>query len=60
MVPVDLSNLGNLVKNDVVNPIQDRHFRGCRRLEGGEKRLPFSKICHTYPTIMKLGTVYFI
>ena len=24
---------------------------------GGAKRPPFLKICHTYPTMMKLGTV---
>ena len=24
---------------------------------GGAKRLPLPKICHTYPTVMKLGTV---
>ena len=24
---------------------------------GGAKRPPLSKICHTYPTVMKLGTV---
>ena len=24
---------------------------------GGAKRLPLPTICHTYPTIMKLGTV---
>ena len=35
-----------------VNPIQDGHFWGCSRVEG---TLP--KICHTYPTMMKLGTV---
>ena len=25
--------------------------------EGGGKKPHFSKICHTYPTMMKLGTV---
>ena len=25
--------------------------------EGGAKRAPFPKICHTYPAMMKLGTV---
>ena len=24
---------------------------------GGAKRFPLPKICHTYPTMMKLGTV---
>ena len=48
----------------VLNPIQDGHFwicsRKCRGLGGGggrgSKRLPFSKLCGTYPAIMKLGT----
>ena len=38
------------------NPIQDGHFRGCSRM-GGIKRPTLSKICHTYPTMIKLGTV---
>ena len=39
------------------NPIQDGYFRGCSRM--GVTRIPPcpSKICHTYPTMMKLGTV---
>ena len=41
--------------NDL-NPIQDGIFRGCSRMEGG-KNAPLFKICHTYPTTMKLGTV---
>ena len=32
------------------NPIQDGHFRG-------QKGPPLPKICHTYPAMMKLGTV---
>ena len=28
---------------------------GCSRM--GEQRVPLSKICQTYPTLMKLGTV---
>ena len=40
----------------VLNPIQDGLFRGCLRMEGA-KRPPLPKICHTYPTMMKLGTV---
>ena len=36
--------------------IQDGHFRGCSRIEG-PKRSPLPKICHRYPTMMKLGTV---
>ena len=40
-----------------LNPIQDGLFRGCSRMGGGGKKSPLSKICHTYPTLMKLGTV---
>ena len=37
-----------------LNPIQDGHFGGCSQMgEGGF--LP--KICNTYSTMMKLGTV---
>ena len=39
-----------------MNPIQDGHFWGCSWMEGGKKD-PLPKICHTYPTVMKLGTV---
>ena len=42
------------------NPIQDGHFRGCSRMAGGGrggKKTLLPKICHTDPTIMKLGTV---
>ena len=39
-----------------INPIQDGAFWGCSRV-GGAKKTPFPKICHTYPTIMELGTV---
>ena len=38
------------------NPIQDGLFRGCSRM-GGAKKAPLPKICHTYPTMMKLDTV---
>ena len=37
------------------NPIQDGPFRGCSPM-GKAKKAPFLKICHTYPTMMKLGT----
>ena len=37
-------------RGSFVNPIQDGHFWGC----WGP---PLPKICHTYPTMMKLGTV---
>ena len=45
-----------------INPIQDGLFRGWAFSEmltdgGGAKRPPISKICHTYPTMMKLATV---
>ena len=38
-----------------LSPIQDGAFRGCSGM-GGSKR-PRPKIFHTYPTMMKLGTV---
>ena len=38
------------------NSIQDGHFRGCS-LMVGVKKAPIAKICHTYPTMMKLGKV---
>ena len=60
----------NRLANDFlfINPIQDELFRCCSRMGekgggggggggGGAKRPPFLKICHTYPTMMKLGTV---
>ena len=45
-----------------INPIQDGLFRGWAFSGmltdgGGAKRPPISKICHTYPTMMKLATV---
>ena len=45
-----------------INPIQAGNFGGCSRMVGGEgggggKRYPLSKICHTYPTMMKLGNI---
>ena len=43
-------------RNQNVNPIQDGLFRGCSRMEEGG-RPPVHKICHTYATMMKLGTV---
>ena len=39
----------------VVKPIQDGIFRGCSRMGGGAKKTPPPKICHTYPTMIKLG-----
>ena len=49
-----------LVFSYTFNPIQDGHFRDCSRIGGeggGGQQGPFPKICHTYPTMMKLGTV---
>ena len=51
------------VKN--FNLIQDGLFRGCSRMGifqgcsrmGWEKKTPLPKICHTYPTMLKLDTV---
>ena len=37
------------------NPIQGGPFRHCSRM--GIKKEPLPKICHTYPTTIKLGTV---
>ena len=45
--------------NDL-NPFQDGPFRRLHAdgIGGGAKSpLPFLKICHTYPTMKKLGTV---
>ena len=43
----------------IFNPIQDGLFWGCSRIGGGgcKKTPPLPKICHTYPTMMKLGIV---
>ena len=38
------------------NSIQDGSFWGYSRMEGGQKG-PLPKICHIYPTMMRLGTV---
>ena len=43
-----------------LNPIQDVLFRGCSQMRGrggGGKRVTLPEICHTHPTMMKLGTV---
>ena len=45
-----------LVSFNIINPIQDGLFWGCSQM-GGTKRAPVLKFCHTYPTMMKLGTV---
>ena len=42
----------------VINPVQDGLFGAADGWGGGgTKRTPFHKICHTYPTMMKLDTV---
>ena len=46
-----------------INPIQDWAFLGLLTDErgGGRTKSPhLSKVCHTYPTLMKLGTVILI
>ena len=47
---------------EYVSPIQDGHFRGYSRIGGGGgggggTKSPLPKICHTYPKMIKLGTV---
>ena len=39
------------------NPIQDGLFWGCSWMGGSLFAPPLPKICHTYPTMIKLGTV---
>ena len=41
-------------ESQIFNPISDEHFQRCSWM--GEKGL-YTKICHIYPTMMKLGTV---
>ena len=53
-----LFNKARTLKTDLLQfkPIQDGPFWGCSRMEEGKRGpLPY-KICHTYPTMMKLGT----
>ena len=38
------------------NPIQNGPFWGCSQVWGA-KKTPLPKICYTYPTMMKPGTV---
>ena len=38
-----------------INPTQDGPFWGCSRM--GSKNSPLPKICHTYTTMIKYGTV---
>ena len=56
-----------LIRNSTIffNPIQDVLFRGCSQMRGGGGGwgaegglgIKIHKICHTYPTMMKLDTV---
>ena len=62
----DLENSYSLIENKIfelvyksfstilINPIQDGIFRGLFT-DGGS--IPLPKICHTHPTMIKLGTV---
>ena len=46
-------------KSSFLKPVQHGLFLGCSWMgEGGTKRPSFPKICHTYPTMMKLGGNY--
>ena len=45
-----------MTKSSLFNPIQDELFWGCSRMRVA-KKAPLPKICHTYPAMMKLGTV---
>ena len=45
-----------LLSNQSFNPIQDGPLWGCSRW-GCQKGPPLSKVCHTYSTLIKLGTV---
>ena len=55
----DFSESGSLPLHKCVNPIQDGLFQDCSRMGRGAflSPPPFLKIRHTYPTVMKLGTV---
>ena len=44
------------IKQININPVQDGLFWGCSRM-GGWGLDPLPKIRHTYPTMMKFGTV---
>ena len=39
-----------------INPIQDGHFRCCSWMRGVKIPRIVPKLCHTHPTMMKLGT----
>ena len=40
-----------------VNPVKDGRFWDCSRIGEWEQKAPLHRISHTYPTMMKLGTV---
>ena len=40
-----------------VNPVKDGRFWGCSRIGEWEQKAPLHRFSHTYPTMMKLGTV---
>ena len=48
-------NFVKLIQLNIVNPIQNGLF--WRLLMDGGQKGPLPKICYTYPTMMKLGTV---
>ena len=52
-----LGKFGPKKQNCQFYPIQDALFRGCPRMGGEYQTAPFPKICQTYPTMMKHGTV---
>ena len=41
---------------ELLNPIQNGPFLGCSRM-GRVQKGPLPKVCHTYPTMMRLGSV---
>ena len=45
------------LSSSYINPIQDGPFWGCPQMGEGKKTPPLCKIRHTYPALMKLGTV---
>ena len=51
-----IRNFQSTVASNCINLIQDGLFRGCSRM-WGVFLPPLPKICHTYPTMMKLDTV---
>ena len=52
----NLIHFQNFFNGSLFNPIQNGPFWGCSRIGEG-KIPPLSKICHTYPTMMKLNIV---